>query len=167
MRPFATTVTLVTLGVIASKVIAGYAESPLHNRFSGELLIENGFLGKPSGLDITVELAKKSVYGEYLIVTVDGPEKAARTLGLEPGRSLCEVRSTYSKEERNRQDTIQRHLSAEGKSKTCRKFYLGMDIDGSARTYFDAKGQRLYAFLRRDNSRNIVGWMQRYWKDWR
>lgn len=167
MRPFATTMTLVTLGVIASKVIAGYAESPLHNRFTGELLIENGFLGKPSGLDITLELAKKDIYGEYLVVTVEGPEKLARSLGLEPGRSLCEVIKTYNQEKRNRQDTVQRSLSTEGQSKTCRKFYLGMDIGGRARTYFDAKGLKLHSFLKRDNSRNLVGWMQTYWKDWR
>ncbi len=158
---------LVTLGVIASKVIAGYAESPLHNRFTGELLIENGFLGKPSGLDITLELAKNGIYAEYLVVTIEGPEVVARSLGLEHGRSLCEVIKTYDQEKRNRQDSIQRHLRTEGQSKTCRKFYLGMDIGGRARTYFDANGLRLHATLKRDNSRNIVGWMQKYWKDWR
>lgn len=167
MRPFTTTMTIVVLGVIASKVIAGYAESPLHNRFTGQLLIENGFLGKPSGLDITVELAKRGIYAEYLVVTIDGPEVVARSLGLEPGRSVCEVVERYNQDKRNRQDTIQRNLFTEGQSKTCRKFYLGMDISGKARTYFDAKGQRLHAFLKRDNSRNIVGWMQTYWKDWR
>lgn len=167
MRPFATTLTLITLGVIASKVIAGYAESPLHNRFAGELLIENGLLGKATGLDITVELAKSGIYAEYLVVNIDGPEDVARSLGLEPGRSVCEVIRTEHKEKRNRLDTIQRHLRTEGQSKTCRKFYLGMNSYGQARTYFDAKGQRLHAFLKRDNSRNAVGWMQTYWKDWR
>lgn len=167
MRPFATTMTIVVLGVIASKVIAGYAESPLHNRFSGELLIENKFLGKSSGLDITIELAKSGIYAEYLVVNIDGPEVVARSLGLEPGRSVCEVVKTYNQDKRNHQDTIQRHLSTEGDSNTCRKFYLGMNYSGSARTYFDANGLRLHAFLKRDNSRNAVGWMQTYWKDWR
>lgn len=167
MRPFATTMTIVVLGVIASKVIAGYAESPLHNRFTGELRVENGSLGKPTGIDITVELAKNGIYSEYFIVTIDGSENAARSLGLEPGRSLCEVIRTDNQEKRNRMDTIQRHLRTEGQSKTCRKFYLGMSGSGQARTYFDAKGLRLHAFLKRDNSRNIVGWMQTYWKDWR
>ncbi len=167
MRPFATTMTIVVLGVIASKVIAGYAESPLHNRFSGELLVENGYGGKPSGLDITVELAKNGIYSEYFIVTIDGSENVARSLGLEPGRSLCEVIRTEHKEKRNRLDTIQRHLRTEGQSKTCRKFYLGMNSYGQARTYFDTKVLQLHATLKRDNSRNVVGWMQKYWKDWR
>lgn len=167
MRPFATTMTIVVLGVIASKVIAGYAESPLHNRFTGELLIENNFLGKPSGLDITVELAKKGIYAEYFVVTIDGPENVARSIGLEPGRSLCEVIKTDRQEKRNREDSIQRHLRTEGQSKTCRKFYLGMNSYGQARTYFDTKVLQLHATLKRDNSRNIVGWMQTYWKDWR
>lgn len=167
MRPFATTMTIVVLGVIASKVIAGYAESPLHNRFSGELRDQKRILGTPTGLDITVELAKRGIYAEYLVVTIDGPENVARSFGLEPGRSLCEVIKRYNQDKRNRQDTIQRNLITEGQSKTCRKFYFGMDISGNARTYFDAKGQRLHAFLKRDNSRNVVGWMQTYWKDWR
>jgi len=159
--------TIITLGVIASKVIAGYAESPLHNRFTGELRVENGFFGKPTGIDITVELAKNGIYSEYFIITLDGSEKAARSLGLEPGRSVCEVIRTEHKEKRNQLDTIQRNLRTEGQSKTCRKFYLGMNNYGQARTYFDTNGLRLHATLKRDNSRNVVGWMQKYWKDWR
>lgn len=167
MRPFATTMTIITLGVIASKVIAGYAESPLHNRFTGELRVEDGFFGKPTGIDITVELAKYGFSSEYFIVNIGGDEKVARALELKPGRSVCEVISHYNQEKRNRLDTIQRHLRTEGQSKSCRKFYFGMNSYGQARTYFDANGMRLHATLERDNSRNIVGWMQRYWKDWR
>lgn len=163
MRKFATTLTILTVGVLASKVIAGYSESPLHNRFVGELRVKDNAFGKPTGLTVTMELAKKGLSEEYFIVTIDGPEGMAHTLGLEPGRTVCHVprQDSFHQEKRNRADTIQRVVYAEG-AKTCRKFYLGIDFTGHTRTYFQAKGLTLEANLKRDNSRNFVGWIQKY-----
>ena len=84
MRSFKTTAVLFVIGVLASKVIAGSVDTPLYNRFQGEILNGSDWKSRKTGVQIDFELYKVG-YGDrasYIQFKFSGNQENLQALGL-------------------------------------------------------------------------------------
>lgn len=170
MRSFKTTAVIFVVGVLASKIITGSADTPLYNRFQGEVLNGSDWKARKTGVHIDLELYKVG-YGDrasYIEFKFSGNQENLQALGLPENKVTCYVKEA-GRVAGSQQYGLRLLYKLDGESKFCSGIQFnpnqGVDYIG---VLFDSKDRILSSQVRRNNSRGIiVGMMQSLkYNDW-
>jgi hypothetical protein len=171
MRSFKATAVIFVIGVLASKVIAGNVDSPLHNRYYGEVV--NGYDWKAPNAGVNIQLEIYSNYPmrneEFIRFEFTGKTEAMAAIGVPAGKVTCEVMKS-GKSSRKFLPGRNVVYKLKGESKFCSVIQFGASQGepNNITLVFDGKDKMLSSKVRRNNSRGfIVGMMQSMkYNDW-
>lgn len=170
MRSFKTTAILFVIGVLASKVIAGSVDTPLYNRFQGEVHDGNSWRSPKTGVKMEFELYRVG-YGDrkrYIDFKFTGKPESVAALGLPKGKVTCYV-TDAGKPSQRRLPGLNLLYKLKGDSDFCSGIQFGASQgENYIWVLFDGKDKILSSQVRKRNSRGFIVSMMQNWKysDW-
>lgn len=170
MRSFKTTAVLFVIGVLTSKVIAGSVDTPLYNRYQGEVLNGSDWKARKTGVQIDFELYKVG-YGDrasYIQFKFSGNQENLQALGLPKEKVTCYVKEA-GRVAGSRPFGLRFLYKLDGESSFCRAIQFNPNQGSDyISVLFDGKNKILSSEVRRNNLRGfIVGMMQIFkYNDW-
>lgn len=170
MRSFKTTATLFVIGVLASKIITGNIDTPLYNRFQGEIHDGYSWRSPKTGVKMEFELYRIG-YGDqkrYIDFKFTGKPESVAALGLPKSKVTCYV-TDAGKPSQRRLPGLNLLYKLKGESEFCSGIQVGASQgENYLWVLFDGKYKMLSSQVRQNNSRGIIVSMMQSFKynDW-